>query len=84
MILGQRVVWLVPGKTGRVTAINKLKRTVDLVFEDDGSARGDVPLTEVVSVSQSAEADLPVIGQPPKPRPPGVRSQEDFGRPSLG
>lgn len=86
MVIGQRVCWLVPGKTGTVTAINKLKRTVDLKFEDDGSARGDVPIAEVVSVTQGAEAGIPVVGQPPRKRskPPGIRSGESFGTPGLG
>jgi len=82
-LVGQRVIWLVPGKTGRVTAFNRVKQTVDLQFEEDGSGRGDIPVTEVVSIGQGA-VEPPTTKTGRRPKPPGIDSQERFGRPSLG
>lgn len=85
MVIGQRVCWLVPGKTGVVTGYNQLKQTVDLRFEDaDGSSRGDIPIHEVVSVEQGAVAPPSVKKKTRRPKPPAIDSQERFGRPSLG
>lgn len=84
MILGQRVVWLVPGKVGRVTARNEIKRTVDIEFEDDGSTRGDIPIAQVVAVEQGDVALPTVVGaKKPQQRPSSIPSRERFGTPGL-
>ena len=77
MLHGQRVVWLVSGKYGIVTAYSPETRTVDVTF-DDGGTRGRLPMAEVVVY----DGPVPAVEPDPGDRilPPGIEPREGFGR----
>jgi hypothetical protein len=88
MIKGQQVLWLRHSGLGQarvpcpavVDAINPIKQTADLRFAD-GSARGDIPLLEIITdpdlVLEAVDRLRQALGQS------SINSQERFGRHGL-